>query len=96
MLVSFFLISCLLDACQEEDSSPAAASDLLALEDEQVRLKTVLRDDSLLFHSKFHPDWGQLFKSGYQDSRFAIQVRLVWFRDTAGGPPVRRSCARAT
>ncbi|CAN0497098.1 unnamed protein product, partial [Scytosiphon promiscuus] len=61
---------------QEECPNSAAASKLSALEDEQVRLKTVLRDDSLLFHSKFHPDWGQLFKSGYQDSRFAIQARL--------------------
>ena len=62
--------------CQEEGSTSAAASELSSLEDEQVRLKTVLRADNLLFHSKFHPDWGQLFKSGYQDSRFAIQVRF--------------------
>lgn len=39
-----------------------------------MRVKTLLRDESLLFHSKFHQDWGQLFKSGYQDSRFATQV----------------------
>lgn len=59
---------------QEEGPDSSTAAELVQLEDEQVRLKTVLRDGSLLFHSKFHQDWGQLFKSGYQDSRFAKQV----------------------
>lgn len=39
-----------------------------------MQLKTLLRNDSFRLHSRFHPTWGQLFKSGYQDSRFATQV----------------------
>lgn len=75
---------------QEEGPDSPSAAELCKLEDEQLQLKSLLREDSLLLHSKFHPDWGQLFKSGYQDSRFATQVlqfvllpmvvkrRLVW------------------
>lgn len=60
---------------QEEGQDSPTAAELSKLEEEQVQLKSLLRKDSLLLHSKFHPDWGQLFKSGYQDSRFATQVR---------------------
>ena len=59
---------------QEEGPESPAAAELAKLEEEQVRLKSLLRSDNFLLHSKFHPDWGQLFKSGYQDSRFATQV----------------------
>jgi 5' nucleotidase family len=40
--------------------------------------KQVLRQESLRFHNSFHPAWGQLFKSGYQDSRFAQQVSKTY------------------
>lgn len=40
----------------------------------QVKLKEILRQETLAFHHLFHPSWGQLFKAGYQDSRFAQQV----------------------
>ena len=42
-------------------------------------------------HERFHPVWGQLLKTGYQNSRFAHQVRLhsagagiwaFWFRSS--------------
>ncbi|CAM9518703.1 unnamed protein product [Ectocarpus sp. 12 AP-2014] len=62
-----------LQAMGEGPDSPAAA-ELSKLEEEQVQLKSLLRGNGLMLHSKFHPDWGQLFKSGYQDSRFATQV----------------------
>ncbi|CAN0201842.1 unnamed protein product [Scytosiphon promiscuus] len=62
-----------LEVMKEGPDSPSAV-ELAELEEEQVQLKSLLRDDGLLLHSKFHPDWGQLFKSGYQDSRFATQV----------------------
>lgn len=66
-------------ALQEEGPNSPAAAELARLEEEQVQLKSLLRDDSFLLHSKFHPDWGQLFKSGYQDSRFATQVNICRF-----------------
>ncbi|CAM9384432.1 unnamed protein product, partial [Hapterophycus canaliculatus] len=56
-----------LQAMKDGPESPSAV-ELAELEEEQVQLKSLLRDDGLLLHSKFHPDWGQLFKSGYQDS----------------------------
>ncbi|CAB1112351.1 unnamed protein product [Ectocarpus sp. CCAP 1310/34] len=62
-----------LQAMEEGPDSPAAA-ELPKLEEEQMQLKSLLRGNGLMLHSKFHPDWGQLFKSGYQDSRFATQV----------------------
>ncbi|CAM9705762.1 unnamed protein product [Pylaiella littoralis] len=62
-----------LQAIEEGPDSPAA-TELSKLEEDQRHLKSLLREDSLQLHSKFHPDWGQLFKSGYQDSRFATQV----------------------
>lgn len=74
--VSFFAWFHRFGVEQEEGPDSSAALELARLEDEQVRLKTVLRDDTLLFHSRFHQDWGQLFKSGYQDSRFAKQARV--------------------
>eukprot|EP00752_Nemacystus_decipiens_P006623 g5954.t1 len=58
----------------EEGPESPAADELARLEEEQVQLKSLLRNNNFLLHSKFHPDWGQLFKSGYQDSRFATQV----------------------
>ena len=45
-----------------------------------MQLKSLVRNDNFLLHSKFHPDWGQLFKSGYQDSRFATQVGMLSVR----------------
>jgi len=36
--------------------------------------KLELAEHVLAYHRKFHPAWGQLFKTGYQNSRFAQQV----------------------
>ncbi|KAG8469833.1 hypothetical protein KFE25_006288 [Diacronema lutheri] len=36
--------------------------------------KATLAERVLAYHRKFHPHWGQLFKTGYQNSRFAQQV----------------------
>lgn len=36
--------------------------------------KALLAERVLAYHRKFHPHWGQLFKTGYQNSRFAQQV----------------------
>uniref|UniRef100_A0ACD5X4T6 Uncharacterized protein n=1 Tax=Avena sativa TaxID=4498 RepID=A0ACD5X4T6_AVESA len=37
-------------------------------------IRCVLRDAQLQHHQKFHKVWGQLMKTGYQNSRFAHQV----------------------
>lgn len=56
----------------------AAAAELRArladLEAQKGILKRILRAKADLFHYQFHPVWGQIFKAGYQDSRFAQQV----------------------
>mmetsp|Transcript_15986 Transcript_15986/g.21132 ORF Transcript_15986/g.21132 Transcript_15986/m.21132 type:complete len:603 (-) Transcript_15986:319-2127(-) len=44
------------------------------LENQQTILKRILREKASLFHYQFHPVWGQIFKSGYQDSMFAKQI----------------------
>jgi hypothetical protein len=36
--------------------------------------KAELADRVRAYHKKFHGQWGQLFKTGYQNSRFAQQV----------------------
>lgn len=40
----------------------------------QTRAKANLRDACRAYHSAFHPLWGQVFKAGFMDSRFAKQV----------------------
>ncbi|KAF7817577.1 5'-nucleotidase domain-containing protein 4-like isoform X1 [Senna tora] len=46
--------------------------DNLELEREKVRLSH--QEAQRKFHQKFHEPWGQLMKTGYQNSRFAHQV----------------------
>lgn len=38
------------------------------------RVRTVLVEQLEKYHQRFHPRWGQLFKTGMQNSRFAQQV----------------------
>ena len=38
-------------------------------------MKAELSREQLAYHERFHENWGQLFKTGYQDSRFAKQAR---------------------
>ena len=37
-------------------------------------IRCLLRDAQMQHHQKFHKVWGQLMKTGYQNSRFAHQV----------------------
>ena len=46
-------------------------------------MKSAFSSELRAYHSAFHPVWGQMFKVGYQNSRFAQQV-----------PPARASRAR--
>jgi HAD superfamily 5'-nucleotidase-like hydrolase len=49
-------------------------SQLLDAEEKAIELKTTIRAKNDLYNSKFNTFWGQLFKAGYQDSRFSKQV----------------------
>ena len=46
-----------------------------ALEARQRELNTELSAALEMRHKKFHPQWGQLFKAGHQNSRWAQQVQ---------------------
>ncbi|CAM9124494.1 unnamed protein product [Chrysoparadoxa australica] len=74
-----------LDECADElrfeiakdpDASALARlnEELEAVTIEQDICKRTLAEENLVYHRHFHPLWGQLFKSGYQSSRFAKQV----------------------
>lgn len=43
-------------------------------EDDKI-LKKKLKELTLKFHSAFHPQWGAMFLTGYQESRFAYYVK---------------------
>jgi HAD superfamily 5'-nucleotidase-like hydrolase len=43
-------------------------------ETELREVKAALAAETERYHRRFHPVWGQLFKTGYQNSRFAEQV----------------------
>lgn len=43
-------------------------------ESELQVVKAALAAETERYHQRFHPVWGQLFKTGYQNSRFAEQV----------------------
>uniref|UniRef100_A0A453LXB3 Uncharacterized protein n=2 Tax=Aegilops tauschii subsp. strangulata TaxID=200361 RepID=A0A453LXB3_AEGTS len=40
-------------------------------------IRCLLRDAQMQHHQKFHKVWGQLMKTGYQNSRFAHQVMYL-------------------
>lgn len=47
---------------------------LAELNDERVKIREDLRQKLRDYHCKFHPVWGELMKTGHQNSRFAAQV----------------------
>ena len=47
---------------------------LFELESQSTELKAAVREANELHHEKFNQKWGQLFKAGFQDSRFSKQV----------------------
>lgn len=59
---------------KDGQSAPDAAQRTAALSAALVSAKATLAERVLAYHRKFHPHWGQLFKTGYQNSRFAQQV----------------------
>jgi hypothetical protein len=47
---------------------------LSELDQDDIQVKNVLTTLTERYHRAFHPVWGQMFVSGYQDSRFAFYV----------------------
>jgi 5'-nucleotidase len=44
------------------------------LEERIAFLKASIREKLEAYNSAFHPEWGPLFKAGFQESRFALQI----------------------
>jgi len=57
-----------------ESSSGDSAMKLEAIKKESAHLRTEISEKDEVYHKKFHPVWGQLLKTGQQNSRFAAQV----------------------
>nr|GEV72116.1 5'-nucleotidase domain-containing protein 4 isoform X3 [Tanacetum cinerariifolium] len=43
----------------------------------RARVRAAHQESQRIFHQKFHPVWGQLMKTGYQNSRFAHQTIMA-------------------
>ena len=56
------------------------------------RKRAELREAILELHEAFHPVWGQLFKAGHQNSRWAQQVEdyACLYTSHVSNPPTRR------
>lgn len=52
----------------------AVEEDIARVALEREELKRELAETVLAYHRLFHRSWGQVFKTGYQNSRFAQQV----------------------
>ncbi|XP_057434951.1 uncharacterized protein LOC130727731 isoform X2 [Lotus japonicus] len=58
----------------DADAKQKLSSELDKLELERERVRLSHQDAQRKLHQKFHEPWGQLMKTGYQNSRFAHQV----------------------
>ena len=47
---------------------------LKLLNEQRSAIKATLQEQLSSYHKVFHPIWGQLLKTGYQNSRFAAQL----------------------
>ncbi|KAK9080306.1 hypothetical protein SSX86_000064 [Deinandra increscens subsp. villosa] len=60
--------------CLDAHEAKKAHSKLDSLEVQLERVRVTHQEAQKVFHEKFHKVWGQLMKTGYQNSRFAHQV----------------------
>ncbi|XP_076893312.1 uncharacterized protein LOC143545278 isoform X1 [Bidens hawaiensis] len=60
--------------CLDGHEAKKAQSKLDSLEVQRERVRITHQEAQRVFHEKFHKVWGQLMKTGYQNSRFAHQV----------------------
>nr|XP_027190573.1 5'-nucleotidase domain-containing protein 4-like isoform X2 [Cicer arietinum] len=58
----------------DADAKQKLSSALYKLELERERMRLVHQEAQRKLHQRFHEPWGQLMKTGYQNSRFAHQV----------------------
>ncbi|KAI3821040.1 hypothetical protein L1987_08596 [Smallanthus sonchifolius] len=64
----------LLRECLDAHEAKKAQLNLDSLEVQRERVRVTHQEAQKVFHEKFHKVWGQLMKTGYQNSRFAHQV----------------------
>jgi len=62
------------NASESEGYTSAIQEELEKVRRDLISCKVALKEKTRQYHVKFHPIWGQLFKVGYQNSRFAEQV----------------------
>ncbi|XVF73734.1 hypothetical protein PTKIN_Ptkin13bG0006600 [Pterospermum kingtungense] len=60
-----------------DDEKQKMTSDQSELECRRDQVRIAQKQAQRECHQKFHKIWGQLMKTGYQNSRFAHQVRLI-------------------
>ncbi|XP_071702437.1 uncharacterized protein [Rutidosis leptorrhynchoides] len=60
--------------CLDAQEKEKVSSKLELLEVQRERVRVTHQEAQKVFHEKFHKVWGQLMKTGYQNSRFAHQV----------------------
>ena len=69
-----FLLESLLDKTQQGGSIYDNESEVDALLERLTVLNEEIENKLDIYNQAFHPRWGPLFKAGFQESRFAIQV----------------------
>jgi 5'-nucleotidase len=55
-------------------NDPEVQMKLAKVQEDDDKVKAVLRDLAQKYHTAFHPIWGMMFSAGYQDSRLAYFV----------------------
>lgn len=58
----------------QDPNDPEIVELLTELREDDATIKATLTPLASKWHSKFHGQWGAMFQSGYQDSRFAFYV----------------------
>jgi HAD superfamily 5'-nucleotidase-like hydrolase len=75
--LSMLLVSCDNDETKGDLTArrDSIEKELLKAQSELLNIKHAFSNELREYHEKFHPIWGQVFKVGYQNSRFAQQVQ---------------------
>jgi len=73
--LSLLLVSCQNDeACSLTAKVDQIEEELTKAQQELKAVTVAFSEELRTYHQSFHPVWGQMFKVGYQNSRFAQQV----------------------
>jgi 5'-nucleotidase len=60
-----------------ECTTPKNAVEKKALEERLEIVRAEIRTKLVTYNRAFHPKWGPLFRAGFQESRFALQVTEI-------------------